>query len=149
MEKNNALQMISGTLVILVVAIIFIFLNVDHGFLRKKECYQLSAEFNNILGLSVGSKVKIRGVDVGRVTSISLGSGLEKVLVEICISNDIKIPTDTTAVISSENLFSTTKFIDLVLGVEDEAIKSGCHISMTQSPLDFESLIKSFISKSL
>jgi phospholipid/cholesterol/gamma-HCH transport system substrate-binding protein len=145
MEKNNILQVILGTIVVFIVAFIFLFLNTNHNFLKKQECYQVFAKFNNISGLSVGSTVKIYGVNVGKVYSISLNTELEKVLVSICINNGVNIPSDTTAIISSENFLSNTKFINLVLGVSNEFIQSGDYITMTQSPLNFEDLIKNFI----
>ena len=99
-----ALVLLSGTVVI----------GVKASFGEFDNVYVLKASFANAgQGLQKGSDVKIRGVNVGKVRSVSLVDGRAMVTMEI--SHSTKIPTTATATVRPKTLFGE-KFVDVALG---------------------------------
>ena len=60
-----------GSLVLLVATIFFLYLYHIDTKLFKSDGFQLHARFDNIDGIVAGSKVKLSGVNIGTVESIS------------------------------------------------------------------------------
>jgi phospholipid/cholesterol/gamma-HCH transport system substrate-binding protein len=104
--------------------------------------YDVVAEFSNVGGLKAGSTVEIAGVDVGRVTEISLKD--YQALVHIRMSKDVKIQDDTIASIKTKGLIGE-KYVALTPGGSDMMVKAGGRIRETESAIDFESLISNYI----
>ena len=71
--KINFLDAFLGLLVLLVSGtfIFYIYVTVDTK-LFKNDKFQLHARFDNVDGIVAGSKVKLSGVNIGSVRSISL-----------------------------------------------------------------------------
>jgi phospholipid/cholesterol/gamma-HCH transport system substrate-binding protein len=104
--------------------------------------YDVVAEFSNVGGLKAGSTVEIAGVDVGRVTDISLKD--YQALVRIRMQQDVKIQDDAIASIKTKGLIGE-KYVALTPGGSDKMVKAGGRIRETESAIDFESLISNYI----
>jgi len=104
--------------------------------------YEISAEFSDIGGLKVGSTVEIAGVDVGRVTDISLKD--YQALVKIRMQSGVKLSDDTIASIKTKGLIGE-KYINLSPGGSEKDVKNGGVIHDTESAIDFERLISNYI----
>lgn len=104
--------------------------------------YDVVAEFSDVGGLKTGSSVEIAGVDVGRVTDISLKD--YQALVRIRMSPDIKLQDDSIASIKTKGLIGE-KFVALTPGGSDKMVKAGGRIRDTESAIDFESLISNYV----
>ncbi|MDR0662349.1 MAG: outer membrane lipid asymmetry maintenance protein MlaD [Holosporales bacterium] len=102
--------------------------------------YTLSASFDAIDGIGVGSDVKIGGVKVGSVRKISLLPESYLVSVVMQLTPSIKVPRDTTAAIVSEGLIGG-KFVSLVPGGDDVFLKEGETLIHTQGSVSLEGLI--------
>ena len=104
--------------------------------------YDVVAEFTNIGGLKSGSAVEIAGVEVGRVTSISLKD--YQALVRMRMDPDIKLQDDSVASIKTKGLIGE-KYVQLTPGGSDMLVKPGGRIRETESAIDFEHLISQYI----
>ena len=104
--------------------------------------YDVVAEFSNVGGLKAGSAVEIAGVEVGRVTDISLKD--YQALVRIRMSKDVKLQDDSIASIKTKGLIGE-KYVALTPGGSDKMVKAGSRIRETESAIDFESLISNYI----
>jgi len=69
-----------------------------------KRGYHLLAEFNNVGDLKVGDRVKIAGVEVGRVEAVSLDETNNKVKVTMKLGSKVLVRTDSTATIKFTGL---------------------------------------------
>jgi phospholipid/cholesterol/gamma-HCH transport system substrate-binding protein len=111
------------------------------------EQYQITAQFNNVSGLSERAKVTIAGVTVGRVRSITIDDMVYKANVVISLDKKVNyLPIDTIASIQTAGILGE-KFISLSLGSDEELLKEGDVITDTQSSLIIEELIGKFLSK--
>jgi len=109
----------------------------EHGGLK------LYAEFDEIGGLKSRAEVVIAGVKVGQVDSIRLAKDY-RARVGMDLDSRLEIPTDTIASIMTSGLLGD-QYISLQLGGEDQYLKSGEVIGMTESAVVLERLIGKLI----
>ena len=130
--------------VVLVIAGFFLVFSYNTANIKAIEGYEVTAYFSSIGGLSVGDDVTISGVKIGSVKKIELDK--ERYLAEVIVSieDNIKIPIDTAALISSEGLLGGN-YLALEPGAEDDFIESGGRIDITQAPQNLEQLLGQFI----
>lgn len=107
--------------------------------------YQVVAEFENIGGLKVRSPVTMAGVRVGRVAAIDLSPQTYNAHVTLNLYGSFaNIPTDTAASIYTAGLLGE-QYIGLEAGAEDEFLKDGDVIDLTQPALVLEQVIGQFL----
>jgi phospholipid/cholesterol/gamma-HCH transport system substrate-binding protein len=107
--------------------------------------YAVTAEFENIGGLKVRSPVTMAGVRVGRVAAIELDSMTYNAKVTINMYPQFDtIPIDTAASIFTAGLLGE-QYIGLVAGAEEEFLKQGDVIDLTQPALVLEQVIGQFL----
>ena len=66
---------------------------------------QVRARFTEVAQLLEGSKVKFRGVTIGRVDDISLEDGGAAVIVTMTINADVSLPQEPAVMLAPESLF--------------------------------------------
>jgi phospholipid/cholesterol/gamma-HCH transport system substrate-binding protein len=103
--------------------------------------YDVTAKFDNIGDLRVGSPVSMAGVEIGRVVNIDFDNREYKAVVTMRMSEKFsKIPTDSDASIYTQGLLGG-KFVGLTAGGAETYLKNGDHIDFTQSAFVLENLI--------
>ena len=149
MRPNRTLEIGTGLFVLLgFAALLFLTTQLPASGLRlgKPKGYVVSAEFDNIGDLKVGSPVAMSGVNVGVVTKITYDIKDYKAKVLMRISEQYnQIPEDSFAAIQTQGLLGG-KYIGLSPGGMDTFLKSGSVIEQTQSALVLESLINKFFA---
>lgn len=107
--------------------------------------YDVTAKFQNVSGLKVRSAVMASGVTVGRVTQIRYDPKTFEAVVTLHIGDGYKsFPTDTSASILTSGLLGE-KYVGLEPGGEEEVLKNGDTIHLTQSSLILEQMIGQFL----
>lgn len=107
--------------------------------------YVISATFDNIGGLKVRSPVSASGVRVGQVASIEYDSEGYEARVTMSIDPEYdKFPIDTAASVMTSGLLGE-QFIGLQPGAEEEYLKNGSEVELTQSALVLEQIIGQFL----
>jgi len=109
------------------------------------ESYQLKANFDNIGGLKVRSPVAAGGVRIGRVVAIEYDN--ESYVASVTMEVDAKynkFPLDTAASILTSGLLGE-QFIGFEPGAEEDYLKNGDEIDLTQSALVLEQVIGQFL----
>lgn len=112
------------------------------------EGYQVLAKFENIGGLTSKAPVRMSGVTIGRVISISIDPTdyTAKVLMELS-SEHRNLPTDSSAAILTAGLLGS-QYVGLEPGAEDDYLVQGDEIEFTQSAMVLEKLIGQFFLNS-
>ena len=109
------------------------------------ESYQLTARFDNIGGLKVRSPVAAGGVTIGRVSDIQYNSETYEAVVSMSIEEKYsKFPIDTAASILTSGLLGE-QYIGFEPGAEEDFLKQGDVIDLTQSALVLEQRIGQFL----
>ena len=141
--KRNYLETFIGSIVIIVAIIFSVVLFKVSNKKLNKETYKLSAVFDNIEGVSVGTKVKIGGVEIGSVIKQKLTDNYRiKLVMEI--DNNVKIPDDSTITISTSGILGG-KYLKVQIGGSDELLKDNDEFEYTQSTMDLEDILSRFL----
>ena len=141
--KRSVIETILGALVLFVAAV-FLMYGYKMGNVASANGMTITADFSGIGGLKTGDDVLVSGVKVGSVTGVTLLPDSYLARVQMSVNPDMKLPTDTAALISSESLLGG-RFMALEPGAEDELIENGGHIQYTQAPQNLEQLLGQFI----
>jgi phospholipid/cholesterol/gamma-HCH transport system substrate-binding protein len=123
----------------------FLFILLSYTFSFSAKSYKLKAMFSSADGISKGADVKIAGVKIGEVLNVDVNKKTFSAEVELKINADFKLPIDTSASIQSSGILGG-KYIELSPGFEEENLKDGGLITITQSSVNLEKLISIFAS---
>jgi phospholipid/cholesterol/gamma-HCH transport system substrate-binding protein len=129
---------------VLIVALGFLAYAVTHSGRSAGSGYSLQARFDHIDGLNIGGDVRIAGVKVGTVTDELIDPKTFTATVTMSVRDDIHLPKDTAAEITSESLLGG-KYISLSPGGDENNLKPGQMITITQSSVSLEQLLGKFI----
>jgi phospholipid/cholesterol/gamma-HCH transport system substrate-binding protein len=106
--------------------------------------YELVAKFRKAEGIDVGGDVRIAGVKVGSISSMTLDPKTYYASVTFVIDREIKIPEDSLAKITSASLLGAS-YIAIDPGAEDLMLEPGGELTITQSSVSVGDLIGKFI----
>ena len=143
MAKRSGVEVATGVLVLLVSLGFLAYALVNTG-KTAGTGRQLVARFENIGSLAVGSDVKIGGVAVGRVVSVAIDAQSYQAVVRFSVQPDIKLPTDSSALVSSAGLLGGA-FLSVSPGGADAMLADGGTITITQGATNLEDLLGKFI----
>ena len=143
MGRHGVAETLTGA-VVLAVALLFLAYAVAHSGRTAGAGYTLQARFDHIDGLAIGGDVRIAGVKIGTVTDERIDPKTFDAIVSMSVRDDIHLPKDTGASITSESLLGG-KYISLSPGGDDTDLKPGQMITVTQSSVSLEELLGKFI----
>jgi phospholipid/cholesterol/gamma-HCH transport system substrate-binding protein len=106
--------------------------------------YIVDAEFANVGQLKERAPVKVAGVRVGQVQSITLAPGKDVADVKLSIDKKFnQIPTDSTAVIYTSGLLGD-QYVGLQFGTGKQYLADGAHLVLTKSTQPLEEMLGKF-----
>ena len=150
MRANRTLELGTGLFVLLgFAALLFLTTQLPASGIKfgaAKAGYKVTAEFDNIGDLKVGSPVSMSGVRVGDVTDIRFDSKDYKAVVTMRVDPQYnQIPEDSFASVETQGLLGG-KYIGISPGGQDTYLKDGGRIDQTQSAIVLENLINKFFA---
>jgi phospholipid/cholesterol/gamma-HCH transport system substrate-binding protein len=150
MRANRTLEIGTGLFVLLgFAALLFLTTQLPASGIKfggAKSGYRVTAEFDNIGDLKVGSPVSMSGVRVGEVANIRFDSKDYKAVVTMRVDPQYnQIPDDSFASIETQGLLGG-KYIGISPGGQDTYLKDGSRIDQTQSAIVLENLINKFFA---
>jgi len=101
--------------------------------------YTLYADFSSVGGLKQGAVVEIAGVEIGRVSQISLNEGYQA-LVAMRINSGVRLQEDAIASIRTKGLIGE-KYVRITPGSAEQLIPENGRIRETEPPIELEELI--------
>lgn len=143
MASRGIGEVLTGAAVILVAAG-FLGFAVAHSGRTVGSGYQLHASFDHIDGLNDGADVRIAGVKVGNVIAARVDPKTFLADVTFTVSDDIHLPKDSAAEITSESLLGG-KYLNLSPGGDSQNVPAGGTLTITQSSISLEQLLGKFI----
>ncbi len=138
--KNSTVETLIGAMVIAIAVVFFAFAYNASGKGQHGAGYLISAEFDNVEGVNVGTDIRMAGIKIGTVTAQSLNPESFQAVVTMAIDSNIKLADDTSAKVTSEGLLGS-KFIALDAGGSETKLADGGTINYTQGAVDIWSLI--------
>ncbi|MCL2876070.1 MAG: outer membrane lipid asymmetry maintenance protein MlaD [Betaproteobacteria bacterium] len=126
-------------------ALVFLAVKVgSYSDVSRGSTYSVKAAFDNIGNLKVRAPVKSAGVVVGRVGSIKLDQEVYRAIVQLDINDTFSFPADTGASILTSGVLGE-QYIGLDPGGDEENLKNGDTLQITQSAVVLEKLISQFM----
>tara|TARA_B100000989_G_scaffold47440_1_gene30865 strand:- start:961 stop:1401 length:441 start_codon:yes stop_codon:yes gene_type:complete len=136
--KENVLEILVGSIVLVFAFVFVIFSLSNTGFQQKGKF--INAEFGNVAGLKVGDEVLIAGIKVGEVSSNTLDSKTYLAVVKLNLQSNIFIPEDSVAKISSASLLGG-QYVEIIPGASDQMLKDDETIYDTRDPISLTDLL--------
>lgn len=141
---SRKVELIVGGFILLgIFSLAFLSLQVSGLMLNsaRGDTYNLSANFNNVSGLTPRARVTIAGVNVGYVTGIKLDPVTVRAKVDFAINKDVDyITTDSIAAIKTAGVLGE-QYVDISVGGASDVLSDGGVIYDTQSALVLEDLV--------
>lgn len=119
---GNVFETIIAALMIVLAIAFLVFFKLQVGTGHWGD-YTLRVSLTDAAGLDLGSDVRVAGTKVGSVTGLSLEQPGYRAIAEISIRDDILLPVDTTATVSSPSLGDV--FLSLRPGHANQKIPKG------------------------
>ena len=137
--RYSLIEILMGAIV-LTIAIGFLSLGMQSINSNQKVGYDISLIFGSSAGLKNGDNVKISGINVGKIINLDLNLEDYNAKVDIKLNQNIKIPDDSSARITSTSLLGGN-FIDIIPGVSDTYMKPNDIIYNTSDPVSFTDML--------
>ena len=144
--RENLGEAVVGLLVVLLAAWFVLFAWRHTGGGVQADGTKVTALFPSASGVNVGTDVRVSGFKVGSVTALKLDPQSFQVAATLSIDPSVKLPSDSSAAITSEGLLGGT-FVAMTPGGATTPLKAGDTITDTQGSMDLMALIGQFINK--
>ncbi len=142
--KNSLVETLIGAAVLGIAAVFFIYAYTSSGAGAGQGGYRLTAEFENVEGINIGSDIRMAGIKVGSVVDQKLDPESYQAVLTMAINRSVSLPDDSTAKVTSEGLLGS-KFIALEPGGSDDKLKDGDQMNYTQSAIDLWGLVNQYL----
>ena len=143
MAQRNPAELIAGAVVLLVAGGFLAYAVANTGRITVSGT-TLHAKFERIDGLTTGSEVRLAGVKVGSITATRIDPANYQALVTFTVVSGLRIPTDSSAEVTSDGLLGG-KFLSIVPGGDEKMLENNGTVTITQSALSLEQLLGKFI----
>jgi phospholipid/cholesterol/gamma-HCH transport system substrate-binding protein len=143
MGRRSVIEVLVGAVVLLTAAG-FLAYALAHSGRSTGSGYTLYAKFDHIDGLAAGADVRLAGVKVGTVDDARIDPHNFEAVVAFSVRNDIRLPKDSAAIITSESLLGG-KYLSLQPGGDEATLQPGQTITITQGSVSLEELLGKFI----
>lgn len=141
---GTRLEIAAGAAVLAVAAAFAVFAAKGAGLGSTGGSYPLHASFRAVDGISPGSDVRMAGIKVGSIASLTLNPQTFMADAVVQIRNDIQLPVDSAILISSEGLLGGN-FVEIIPGGAEENLAPGEEIEDTQGSVSLVSLLMKFV----
>ena len=137
--KSNTFEAIVGAFVI-ILSLVFLFYGFSTMKLQNSDNYNISALFNRIDGIKIGSDIRMSGIKIGTVANQELDNSSFEAKVLMSIDSKILIPDDSSAKITSDGLLGGN-YISIEPGGSDIYLLNNEEIFFTQGSVDLIGLV--------
>ena len=142
--KVNLVDAFLGFLVLLITGLFlfYVYATVDNK-LFKSNSFRLHARFDNVEGIVTGSKVKMAGVNIGTVKSVSLEPDNFYAYITMDFDKEYSFPDDTEASVQMEGLLGGS-YISILPGGSDVLLFNNQESIYTQGSTSLLNLMLKF-----
>jgi phospholipid/cholesterol/gamma-HCH transport system substrate-binding protein len=139
-KKGIGIEVKVGMFVFIGLVILgYMALRVNKAKFKTVEGYQLTVLFDSVSGLGKNSPVQVAGIEVGRVTNITLKDGRAEVT--MIIRKGVPVYADAQAAIKSQGVLGD-KFIEITPGkASAQLLKGGGLISRSRSTVELDDIL--------
>ena len=140
---SNVSETIIGAVVMAVAGSFLYYATQTSGFSSDTNQYTLSANFRSVAGLNVGSDVKLSGVKIGTLATISLNPETYQAVATIAIDNEVLIPDDAEIKVSTDGLLGGA-YLEITAGGSPFMLEPDGQFVYTQGAVSLINLLLKF-----
>ena len=137
--QNSLVETLIGAAVLGVAAVFLTFAYTSTG-TGTVYGYEVSAPFSRVDGITVGSDVRMSGIKIGTVSRLELDPRDYSAVAYFSISDDVRLPEDSSARITAEGLLGN-QYVSIEPGGSLTMIDPGGQIEYTQGSIDLIGLL--------
>ncbi len=139
MQQNNTAETVIGAIVVAVAVIFlaFAYMRTGSGSLSG---YELNARLPKVDGLGVGTDVRLAGIKIGTISDLTLDPKTYLVTVHMNIRDDIKIPADSSLLVTSAGILGSS-YLGITPGGDDKMLAPGGFFDNVQGSIDLMNLV--------
>jgi len=142
--ERNTLETVLGAVVLLVAGYFLYLVYSQTSVSAEASGYPLELRFDSGGSTGVGTDVRIAGVKVGTVINQRFDPSAYQAVVTIELDDLVKLPKDTSAVVTSDGLLGDN-YILLNIGGDTEMLAPGDRIRNVQGAINLADLINKFV----
>jgi phospholipid/cholesterol/gamma-HCH transport system substrate-binding protein len=142
--QRNMLETVMGAIVLIAAAGFLYLVSSSVGVRENSSGYNLVMRFDRGGSVNPGTDVRIAGAKIGTVVSKSFDPDNYQAVVTINVDNSVKLPKDTTAIITSDGLLGDN-YVLLEIGGDEQMLKANDQITHVQGALNLADLINKFV----
>src|SRR3990167_3253420 len=143
--RENWAETVVGALVLIGAAVFLGYLMTVGDIGPQAGGYPVKARFGQVGALKEGDDVRVAGVRVGQVTRVALDSQTYFAAIELTIDKGVKLPSYSTAKITSDGLLGGAH-VSVEPGGAADMLKPGGHSQNPQGAVDLFGLIGQVIN---
>lgn len=144
--QNHTVETLIGAIVV-TVAVVFLYFAYSSTNSANLSGYEISAKFQRVDGLNVGTDVRLSGIKIGSISALTLDPKTYQATAHLSIKSDVKIPDDSSILVTSSGLLGSS-YLSVSPGGSDAMVPAGGVIQNTQGSVDLMSLIGRFVGGS-
>lgn len=150
--RESLFESIVGLAVVAVAAVFLFFSLSQRSEAAPRDSYELTASFDRVDGIGVGSDVRVAGKKVGVVSSIDLNPKTYRADVSFTLPNEVsyegetvefRVPDDSTAQIATDGLLGGA-YLSILIGGSFDTLMPGDQLQYTNSSIDLLSVLAAF-----
>jgi phospholipid/cholesterol/gamma-HCH transport system substrate-binding protein len=142
--ERNTLETVLGAVVLLVAGWFLYLVYAQTNVGAEASGYPLELRFDSGGSTGIGTDVRIAGVKVGSVINQQFDAKAYQAVVTIEMDHSVKLPKDTSAVVTSDGLLGDN-YILLNIGGDTEMLAAGERIRNVQGAINLADLINKFV----
>jgi phospholipid/cholesterol/gamma-HCH transport system substrate-binding protein len=142
MPQNNVAETLIGAGVV-AVALMFAALAYYRTGAGQLSGYEINAKLPKADGLAVGTDVRLAGIKVGTVSDVTLDPKTYLVTVHMNIRNDIKLPMDSSVLVTQSG-FLGGQYLSITPGGDEQMMAAGSFFENAQGSIDVMGLVGRF-----
>ena len=137
--QSNVAETVIGAIVVAVAVIFLAFAYYRTGS-GSLSGYELNARMPKVDGLGVGTDVRLGGIKIGSISDLTLDPKTYLVTVHVNIRDDIKIPVDSSVLVTSAGILGSS-YLSITPGGEDKMMAPGAFFDNVQGSIDMMNLV--------
>ncbi len=119
---NSVAEAVIGAVVLVTAAGFVVYAGQSRGMRLSAGSYPLVASFRSAEGISVGTDVRVAGINVGSVTGLDLDPKSFEAHATFSVRDDLKLPDDSDVKIASESLLGGN-YVEISPGASETTLR--------------------------
>ena len=140
---NSVAEAVIGAAVLATAAGFVLYAGQSRGLGVTGDTTILHASFRSAEGITLGTDVRLAGINVGSVTGLELDPATFEARATFAVDGRLALPTDSDVKIASESLLGGS-YVELTPGAADDVLASGDQIVNTQGSVSLLNLLMRF-----